>query len=267
MRSLWLALLGVALLSSSVQGQEKIFEPDSKLKVEARGGAGGEGPVWHPDWGVFTSGNNNIHQLDRVGAGSVFRKGAGTNGLIFDIYGQLVSCESEARRVTRTGPDGKISVLTDNYKGKRYNSPNDITIDAIGRIYFTDPRYGNRDGMEIVIVDEFTGRLMVGRRFSEGLHQAIEAKEGVKIRRENLTLATITFQNFFRMYDKLAGMTGTALTESEEFEKSAVIPVNRHKMNMATENLALKRSKPILNDKHTLSSYMSIKKVPKKSAG
>ena len=68
----------------------------------------------------------------------------------------------------------------------------------------------------MVIVDDFTGRLMPGRRFSEGLHQAIEAKEGVQIRRENITMATITFQNFFRMYDKLAGMTGTALTEAEE---------------------------------------------------
>lgn len=89
-------------------------------------------------------------------------------------------------------------------------------------LYHRDKEYvvaQGRDGLEIVIVDEFTGRLMVGRRFSEGLHQAIEAKEGVKIRRENLTLATITFQNFFRMYKKLAGMTGTALTESEEFEK------------------------------------------------
>ncbi len=89
-------------------------------------------------------------------------------------------------------------------------------------LYHRDKEYvlqQGRDGVEIVIVDEFTGRLMHGRRFSEGLHQAIEAKEGVKIRRENLTLATITFQNFFRMYDKLAGMTGTALTESEEFEK------------------------------------------------
>ena len=70
---------------------------------------------------------------------------------------------------------------------------------------------------EVIIVDEFTGRLMYGRRFSEGLHQAIEAKEGVEVRRENLTLATITYQNFFRMYKKLAGMTGTALTEAEEF--------------------------------------------------
>jgi preprotein translocase subunit SecA len=85
-------------------------------------------------------------------------------------------------------------------------------------LYHRDKEYVVQEG-QIIIVDEFTGRLMVGRRFSEGLHQAIEAQEGVEIRRENLTLATVTFQNFFRMYKKLAGMTGTALTESEEFEK------------------------------------------------
>ncbi|RME85001.1 MAG: preprotein translocase subunit SecA [Caldilineae bacterium] len=84
---------------------------------------------------------------------------------------------------------------------------------------------------EVIIVDEFTGRLMHGRRYSEGLHQAIEAKEGVPVRRENLTLATITFQNFFRMYNKLAGMTGTAATEKEEFFRIynldvVVIPTN-----------------------------------------
>ncbi|MBZ0302822.1 MAG: preprotein translocase subunit SecA, partial [Anaerolineae bacterium] len=85
-------------------------------------------------------------------------------------------------------------------------------------LYHRDKEYIVEQG-EVVIVDEFTGRLMHGRRFSEGLHQAIEAKEGVDIRRENMTMATITFQNFFRMYKKLAGMTGTALTEAEEFEK------------------------------------------------
>lgn len=79
-----------------------------------------------------------------------------------------------------------------------------------------DVDYVNKDG-EIIIVDEFTGRLMYGRRYSEGLHQAIEAKEGVTVERENKTLATITFQNFFRLYSKLSGMTGTALTEEEEF--------------------------------------------------
>ncbi len=87
-----------------------------------------------------------------------------------------------------------------------------------------DRDYVVRDD-EIIIVDEFTGRLMAGRRYSDGLHQAIEAKEGVKIRRESQTLATITFQNYFRMYDKLAGMTGTAKTEEDEFIKIYKLPV------------------------------------------
>ncbi len=98
-------------------------------------------------------------------------------------------------------------------------------------LFENDKEYIVQNG-EVVIVDDFTGRLMPGRRFSEGLHQAIEAKEGVQIRRENITMATITFQNFFRMYDKLAGMTGTALTESEEFEKTYeldVVPIPTHR--------------------------------------
>jgi len=85
-------------------------------------------------------------------------------------------------------------------------------------LYLRDRDYVVRDG-EIIIVDEFTGRLMPGRRWSEGLHQAVEAKEGVRIQQESLTLATITFQNYFRLYKKLAGMTGTAETEKEEFYK------------------------------------------------
>ena len=87
-----------------------------------------------------------------------------------------------------------------------------------------DRDYVVRNG-EIIIVDEFTGRLMEGRRYSDGLHQAIEAKEGVKIQRESQTLATITFQNYFRMYNKLAGMTGTAKTEEDEFLKIYNLPV------------------------------------------
>ncbi|HLO36536.1 MAG TPA: preprotein translocase subunit SecA, partial [Candidatus Deferrimicrobium sp.] len=85
-------------------------------------------------------------------------------------------------------------------------------------LYRRDRDYIVKDG-EIVIVDEFTGRQMPGRRWSEGLHQAVEAKEGVKVQRESVTMATITFQNYFRLYDKLAGMTGTAMTEAEEFHK------------------------------------------------
>ena len=79
-----------------------------------------------------------------------------------------------------------------------------------------DIDYVVKDG-EVIIVDEFTGRLMFGRRYNEGLHQAIEAKEHVTVARESKTLATITFQNYFRLYDKLSGMTGTAMTEEEEF--------------------------------------------------
>jgi preprotein translocase subunit SecA len=98
-------------------------------------------------------------------------------------------------------------------------------------LYRLDVEYMIKDG-EIVIVDEFTGRLMPGRRWSDGLHQAIEAKEGVEVKNENQTLATITFQNYFRMYDKVAGMTGTADTEAVEFKKIydlevSVIPTNK----------------------------------------
>ena len=98
-------------------------------------------------------------------------------------------------------------------------------------LYKRDGEYVVKDG-EVIIVDEFTGRLMPGRRWSDGLHQAVEAKEGLKIQQENQTLATITFQNYFRMYKKLAGMTGTAETEAEEFLKIykldvLPIPTNR----------------------------------------
>jgi preprotein translocase subunit SecA len=99
-------------------------------------------------------------------------------------------------------------------------------------LYKRDRDYVVNDSGEVIIVDEFTGRLMLGRRYSEGLHQAIEAKEGVKVQRESLTYATITIQNYFRMYGKLAGMTGTAVTEAEEFHKIykldvVVIPTNK----------------------------------------
>ena len=98
-------------------------------------------------------------------------------------------------------------------------------------LYRRDVQYVVKDG-EVIIVDEFTGRLMPGRRWSDGLHQAVEAKEGVNIRREDQTLATITFQNYFRLYKKLAGMTGTAETEAAEFDKIykleiVVIPTNK----------------------------------------
>jgi len=114
-------------------------------------------------------------------------------------------------------------------------------------LYKLDVDYMNKDG-EIVIVDEFTGRLMPGRRWSDGLHQAIEAKEGVSVRNENQTLATITFQNYFRMYKKLAGMTGTADTEAVEFKKIynlevTVIPTNRDIKRLDSDDVVYKTEK------------------------
>ncbi len=111
-------------------------------------------------------------------------------------------------------------------------------------LYRLDVEYMIKDG-EIVIVDEFTGRLMPGRRWSDGLHQAIEAKEKVDVKNENQTLATITFQNYFRMYDKLSGMTGTADTEAVEFRKIYnlsvnVIPTNRPIKRMDIEDIVFK---------------------------
>src|SRR3989440_1078563 len=108
-----------------------------------------------------------------------------------------------------------------------------------------------KDG-QVIIVDEFTGRLMPGRRWSDGLHQAVEAKEGVRIERENQTLATITFQNYFRMYDKLAGMTGTAETEAEEFAKIykldvTVIPTNRHLIRVNNPDVVYKTEREKFN--------------------
>ena len=104
-------------------------------------------------------------------------------------------------------------------------------------LFKRDKDYVVKDG-QVIIVDEFTGRLMFGRRYSEGLHQAIEAKERVKIQRESVTMATITFQNYFRMYQKLAGMTGTAVTEAEEFHKIynlEVVVVRTNKPLIRTE--------------------------------
>jgi gluconolactonase len=141
-------LLAVTLLAQP--GDDEIFAPDARLKVEVVGGAGGEGPAWHPKLGVLTSGNGHIMQLDRDGKSRIYRKDAGTNGLLFDARGRLLACEPEKRRVSRTEEDGSVTVLTERYGGKRYNQPNDITVDSKGRIYFSDPFYGDdRKSMEM----------------------------------------------------------------------------------------------------------------------
>jgi preprotein translocase subunit SecA len=142
---------------------------------------------------------------------------------------------------TERGVDKVESMLrrmNPNFTGSIYDPENaqlthflDNALKAQFLFHRDDQYIVNPEG-EIVIVDEFTGRLMPGRRYSEGLHQAIEAKEGVHVQRENVTLARITFQNYFRMYEKLAGMTGTAWTEREEFQKIydldvVVVPTHR----------------------------------------
>ncbi len=114
-------------------------------------------------------------------------------------------------------------------------------------LYKRDVEYVVKDG-EVIIVDEFTGRLMPGRRWSDGLHQAVEAKEGVAIRKEDQTLATITFQNYFRMYKKLSGMTGTAETEAAEFDKIykldiVVIPTNRKMLRIENADVVYRTAK------------------------
>jgi preprotein translocase subunit SecA len=123
----------------------------------------------------------------------------------------------------------KIDNLYDHVNSQLVNHLNQA-LKAHG-VFRKDVDYVVKDG-EVIIVDEFTGRLMEGRRYSEGLHQAIEAKEGVRVREENQTLATITLQNYFRMYEKLAGMTGTAATEADEFRhiyklETVVIPTHQ----------------------------------------
>ena len=118
-------------------------------------------------------------------------------------------------------------------------------------LYRHEVDYVVKDG-EVIIVDEFTGRLMPGRRWSDGLHQAVEAKEGVKIEAENQTLATISFQNYFRMYSKLSGMTGTAETEAEEFAKTydidvVAVPTNKKNVRTDSEDLVYKTEREKFN--------------------
>jgi len=117
-------------------------------------------------------------------------------------------------------PEGE-GIYDERYIELTHYLEQSLTAEAI---YHRDKDYIVRDG-EVIIIDEFTGRMMDGRRYSEGLHQAIEAKENVRVRRQNVTMATITYQNYFRMYHKLAGMTGTAETESEEFFRIYNLPV------------------------------------------
>lgn len=145
-------VFSMALLASlaSCTSLQSPVKPGAKAIDHGKIGAT-EGPAWKDGSLYFTDGKH-INRLGPDGRTKVFRDVAqshASNGLMFDHDGRLIACESGARRVTRTEKDGSITVLADRYRGKRFNSPNDLCMDSKGRIYFTDPRYGPRDGMEI----------------------------------------------------------------------------------------------------------------------
>lgn len=144
LRSILLLLPGLLLTACS--SMRSPIVPGAVPKDHGAIGAT-EGPAWKDGSLYFTDGKH-INRLGPDGKTTVFRHNA-SNGLLFDREGRLVACESGSRRVTRTEKDGSITVLADRFEGKRFNSPNDLCMDSKGRIYFTDPRYGSREGMEI----------------------------------------------------------------------------------------------------------------------
>lgn len=141
----------------------------------------GEGPAWNPKSGtLYFTGGGKISQRDAAGKPGVFRENAGgPNGLTFDLEGRLVTCEARNRRITRTEADGSITVLADKFEGKRFHSPNDLSIDSKGRIYFSDPRYGSRDGMEMDV--EGVYRIDAPGKVSRVLGAEVERANGVLV--------------------------------------------------------------------------------------
>jgi gluconolactonase len=145
-----LILLGTLVFAQAVaRGDTEVLAPGARPELLQEQGAG-EGPLWSPKLGLLTSGDGHIYRRARDGAVSIYRRDAGSNGLLLDREGRLVVCEFKDRRVTRLEEDGRLTVLADRFEGKRFNQPNDLTIDSKGRIYFSDPCYGDRGAMEIV---------------------------------------------------------------------------------------------------------------------
>lgn len=146
MHTVVLPFLALGLALTSCTSMRSPVVPGAKPKDHGAIGAT-EGPAWKDGSLYFTDGQH-INRLGPDGKTTVFRHNA-SNGLLFDKEGRLIACETKNRRVTRTEKDGSITVLADRFEGKRFNSPNDLCMDSKGRIYFTDPRYGSREGMEI----------------------------------------------------------------------------------------------------------------------
>ncbi len=148
-RSAILIVPVVFLGAATTIAADMIVAPGTAPQMLQERGAG-EGPAWHPELGLLTSGDGQIMRRDREGKMSVYRRNAGSNGLLFDRQGRLVICEPAQRRITRLEPDGQLTILADRYEGKRFNQPNDLTIDSKNRIYFSDPCYGDRSHLELL---------------------------------------------------------------------------------------------------------------------
>ena len=127
--------------------RQSVFASEPRMLQET---GAGEGPAWHPQLGLLTSGEGHINQRTLAGSQSIWFRDAGSNGLRFDGQGNLVICQSAQRRMARRRPDGSLQILADQYQGMKFNTPNDLAIDGQGRIYFTDPRYGDRSTIEMV---------------------------------------------------------------------------------------------------------------------
>lgn len=146
-------MLPLLLLTALTTLAGPITAPNAKLEKASEAG-GSEGPVWDGQANLYFTGKGRIFRLTPNGQTEIFRdteKAGGPNGLLFDRDHRLIVCEAGNRRVTRTEPNGAITVLADHFEGKKFNSPNDLTIDSKGRIYFSDPRYGNRANMEMSV--------------------------------------------------------------------------------------------------------------------
>lgn len=176
----------LACLAQQAIGQS-IVPPGAR--VEALGKvAFTEGPVWHPDGSVYFSDieNDRIMRLSPSAELNVYRSPSGrANGLVFDHTGRLVACEGGNRRVTRTEADGSITVLADRYEGKRFNSPNDVTIDSKGNLFFTDPRYGDHGDVEQLDGNgksiEGVYRIAPDSKVTRILGQEIERPNGIAV--------------------------------------------------------------------------------------
>src|SRR3954454_4047108 len=145
MRFLALALLLLPILNAA---DSRVTEGAPKLEGDF---GAGEGPSWDPRGWLYFVGQNRVSKWQPGGKAAVVREAAGAHGTLVDPEGRLVVAEAGLRRVTRTGRDGAVEVLAETFEGKRFNSSNDVAMDSRGRIYFTDPRYGRRDTMEMTV--------------------------------------------------------------------------------------------------------------------